>query len=602
MKKTRKLLFSIIIVLAVIISIITVSFAISVITGVRGGISVSAIENTVTHDFTSSTGSLNLSFNKAGDKRTISIETSNRIDSYVHTSYGINIKGGSDENLTKAILVYFNGEYVDTLNNIITIDDEYSFVSLSGQRTDTITFELHQAADSSIFDSKSVSIDVTAYSETVDYSRFIYVSSSSEFKKAVDDINTGLLSDVSIVLCNSIALSDSDNIVIKEPVKVYLDGMTLSGFLTIDDDELDPNALLILSNDGIFNASVTLGEYDTESAKELVIETAKENLSKPVPAGTSDKAVVGNYKLYGVKVTPDSSASYNKNTDELTVLSTSNALYTSVELIEVGGEKIEYKVIGSKVLLLDNILSHMPSEVVVRRDIYLPTFIPSENATIVWTSENPDIMNNEGVIVSKFAERESVTLDAEIKVNDEIYTLSYSFLVSAHNNEINFYKLVQYISPLIIKESNADYFLPVVGGDNDYRSHYNIFNLTDSDPDFELYEWESYKEIFLTSLIYSLTDSQREDYDFITITGDNAVSLNRSTFATYAKITVTGTFDNGESHSTTVNVSIAIGSDTQLMEKAFNKVDEEISKANVLGNILKTRKEDGFLLKKVIFH
>ena len=95
----------------------------------------------------------------------------------------------------------------------------------------------------------------------------------------------------------------------------------------------------------------------------------------------------------------------------------------------------------------------------ITSDLFLPTYIPSQNANITWTSSDESIITSTGMITADRLENAEVTLYAEIKVNETIITRRYNFKVSAHNNEINFYKLVQEISPIVInnvRNSAAD--------------------------------------------------------------------------------------------------------------------------------------------------
>ena len=56
--------------------------------------------------------------------------------------------------------------------------------------------------------------------------------------------------------------------------------------------------------------------------------------------------------------------------------------------------------------------------------------------------------------------------------------------------------------------------------------------------------------------------------------------------------------ENGEQYEIYVNISISVGSNTQLLESAFNEIEEDIHNVDVLYNILNTRLEDGILNEK----
>ena len=311
--------------------------------------------------------------------------------------------------------------------------------------------------------------------------------------------------------------------------------------------------------------------------------------------------ILGNYSFYGATISQGSSFTYSA--PNLTAKSTD---YTVVDTITVNGTAAEVKVIGSVNALTNDALKHIPNSAtaIVSTDLYLPTSIPSQNAVITWTSSNENLIDNSGTITADQADRNSVTLYAEIKVNGTVYTQSFTFLISAHSNEINFYKLVQEISPLVIynvyNESNANqalYHLPIVTsysngeyGDYDYRTSYN----SPSD-DYAFYVWNAYRELRLQSLVYSLDTDQ---YGYITLQNNNELYLNKTTLNTYAQLTITGTFENGEQYESYVNISISVGSNTQLLESAFNEIEEDIHNVDVLYNILSTRLEDGILNEK----
>lgn len=231
----------------------------------------------------------------------------------------------------------------------------------------------------------------------------------------------------------------------------------------------------------------------------------------------------------------------------------------------------------------------------------MPTYIPSQNANITWTSSDESIITSTGRITAERLENASVTLFAEIKVNDTVITRKYTFKVSAHNNEINFYKLVQEISPIVIntvRNSQADdpdalYYLPIVNetagvlGTYDYRTSFKC--PTNS----QLFDWVAYRNIGLENITYSMSQEQQTNFDYITLTNTNQLYLNNITLNNYANITITGDFGNSETYSTNINISITVGSNTQLLEKAFTQVSEEISQISILGNILSTRISNG---------
>ena len=602
--------------------IITLSFNVYALiskTSTRGKIEVSTMNVSATSSFTSSTSSFTWTYTEAGQTKEIDVATTSSISETMHNKYTISISGASDANLANAILVYYNDNYVGNLKYISEhssiIFDEYSFIPALGTLNDSLKFELHQGAVDSIFDDKSVSITITAYTENVDYLGYIVVKNEADFKKAVDDVNSGLFAEQpTIVLGNTLTLTESYTLVNR--TKLVLGSYNLNGStITInDDDTSNTDALLEVYGTGKINATVSLGaNYDANGAKSLVINYAKQQLKSGVAAGTS-LDILGYYSFYSPTVSYSGSAATYSNS-KITAKSTSNEWYTKVENIIINNESVSFKVLGSQTALLSSALAHIPNDAdtTITYDLFLPTAIPAQNAVITWTSSNESLITNSGKIVADKANNESVVMYARIKVNNREYVQTFSFNVSVHNNEINFYKLVQEISPLIITNvyssaedaSAALYYLPIVTeyntstnkfGSYDYRSSFKSPSGSAEDT------WLAYRDIGLVSLSYDMTESQSEAYDYITLgsqtTGSNSIYLNKSTLNNYAEITITGDFGNEEVYSTIIHISIAVGSNTQLLEKAFTQVSDELANVSVLGNILKTRIEDGILNEK----
>ena len=525
----------------------------------------------------------------------------------MHRFYNIQLTSGysSNENLLKAILVYYNDNFVDTLYGITNgntrIEEEYNFIGVSSNKTDSFKFELHQAAQNSIFDNKDIKVTVTTYTENSDYLKYIFVYGEDDFKKAIDDCNSGLFTEIpSIVLCGNLTLQNSYTI--SEPVKLYLNGSTINGSLTINDTvTTNPNALLEVLGNGTFNATVTLGaNYDSAGAVLLVKNHIEEVLKNGLSAGSTTN-ILGYYSFYGVTVSAINRCTYTS--PNVIIANTSNEYYSAFGSVRVNSdENISFKILGSKTELIDATLAHMPANGdTISLDLFLPTYIPSQNASITWTSSDESIITSTGRITAERLENASVTLYAEIKVNNTVITRKYNFKVSAHNNEINFYKLVQEISPIVIntvRNSAADdpdalYHLPIVSENNgvygtyDYRTSYKCPTNT------ELFDWIAYKNIGLENITYSMTREQQTNFDYITLTNSNELYLNNITLNNYASITITGDFGNSETYSTDINISITVGSNTQLLEKAFIQVSEELSQISVLGNILSTRISNG---------
>jgi len=599
-----KIIFIISISIILISSITAIIYAAIASTSTRGDIEVSTATVNASTVYTSSTNSFdNWVYTKAGDIKTIQITTENSASNscILHRRYTIGLKdANSNSNLLKAILVYYNDEYVgqlyDIIDNRTEIQSQYNFIGINNSSTDSFKFELHQGADNSIFDDKEIGITITTYTENADYYDNIFASTIDEFKKALDDVNSNLFSTIpSIILCNTLTLSNNIDYEILNPVKIALNGCTLNGNITLNDTD----ALIEILGNGTFNVVVTKTKYDADGALDLVKDYIKDQLGYGVAAGSTTD-ILGNYAFYGHTITANSNCTFTS--PNVIVANSSNEYYNKIASIKLENEVISFKILGTKTALLDATLAYMPSDgATITSDLFLPTYIPSQNANITWTSSNEAIITNSGMITADRLENAEVTLYAEIKVNETIITRSYSFKVSAHNNEINFYKLVQEISPLVINSvwnSSADdaealYYLPIVSQNNDgtfntydYRTSYKTPTAT------EMFDWKAFKDIGLKSITYSMTEAQTNAYDYIT-QSNNTVCLNTITLNNYAQITVTGDFGNNERYSTNINISISVGSNTQLLEKAFTQVSEELAEISVLANIITTRIDDG---------
>ena len=601
-KLNRKIVLLLSLMVIALTAIGVAVYALIVSSSARGNVTVSYTNITATTAYSSETNSYDLTFNEAGDNKTITIVTSNTSGTVLHSAYNVSATG--DANLLQAVLVYFDGDYIGTLSELTTarldIEDEYGFVAVSGTHSDNIKFELHQAADSSIFDGKTVNITITTINQNADYLDYMFVASENDFAAAVDDINSGLFSETpTIILMNTVSLTNSYTIT--NPAKIYLNGKTLSGNITLNDDNTtSPDALLEVLGTGTFSATVTLGDYyDEDGALDLFVNHIKDSLGESVNAGSTTN-IIGYYSFYGLGISSPSNCTFTS--PNVVVASSSNEYYSKVASITVETEVIEFKIVGSKIALVDATLAHLPSSTeTILSDLFLPTYIKDENATITWTSSDTNVMSNDGKIPQARLDNASVTLYAEIKINNKVLSRSFSFKVSAHNNEINFYKLVQEISPIVIANvyssaADADdalYHLPIVDSTSDYDYRKSYVSPTNT----QLFNWAAYNEIGIQGITYSMTSEQQAAYEYITQSG-NTLYLNTETLNNFARINVTGDFGNSETYTTYINISISVGSNTQLLEKAFTQVSEELSEISVLGNILSTRISAGMANEK----
>ena len=244
-----------------------------------------------------------LKFSKAGDQVDFKVRITNNSDANLHYYYGVSVGAETAANgLSGAILVYYDGEFIDTLAHLCQngegrIDGD-GFVMAKGSAAEEsaehlITFQLHIAAEASVFDKKSVDVKVISYTETADYQKYIFVRDDAGFQKAVDDINSGLLSDVTVVVNGKISLSRDYTIL--QPCTIDLQG-----------NELDLNGkTLTLGQSGLvkLKSSIKSGYAAlSSSGGEIVLDGASALLDIEDFYAETGGTNIG--KLYAGKVSP----------------------------------------------------------------------------------------------------------------------------------------------------------------------------------------------------------------------------------------------------------------------------------------------------------
>ena len=246
--------------------------------------------------------------------------------------------------------------------------------------------------------------------------------------------------------------------------------------------------------------------------------------------------------------------------------------------------------------LLANELKHIPNSTTidaVTYDVFLPKFIEGKNVRIEWASSDPDSISADGKLADVLKENTTVTLYATIYVNDGVYaTTTFTFKVTSQTRETKFKYLVAQLSPIKLTkvykgETDAYYYLPVVDSTNanDYRAQFTMYNNDNSSV-----TWAAFRDIGLTNLTYTV----KSGYNFITFDSTaQAVYLNSATFYTFAQMTVTGDFGDGETYTENVNVIIELGSNSELYELVFSYVEKTINDVDILQNMLDTRVKYG---------
>lgn len=673
LSKTKKLIISVMAVVLVALACVGVALAVSLYSTAQ--FKVNTITHTASTNLSSTSGETTLSFTKPGESTTITAETTNETSSVLQCYYTLTVTADTDnEELEKAVLVYFNGEYIGTLAQLKSTDEnlgkyvaaatyEGDTAKSTPSVEDTFTFELHNGADGSVYDNKSVSVKITAYTQTADYGKYIYVSNSDELKNAVSEINNGvdsglLDSGVEIVLLGNVD-GGSEELEVTAPCNINLNGYKLQN-VTFKLNDTD--AYVWCSGSGVTSAttddnntttngvSVTLTSYDSDTLNDLLIAAAKESLGGGITSGYSAAifGINGYYAKNTDKITiamGDSSTTayaFAKNDSGVADVTTGTIVAntvtrTQVESITVCGTAIDFKILDTATSIVDSYFVNIPNSTTttnddgtttttytdISYDIFLPTAIREEGATIEWTSSNPDVMDNTGKIVAGSADKEEVTLTAAITVNGNTTTKSFTFTVSAHTNEVNFYDLIASISPITLYEvspTTSDtgvYMLPTVaaGTTYDYRESYETPKPSSfSGDDYELYRYSytAFKDINLKSLTYSiyykdssdnltLEDTGTPYYSYIGLEG-NELRLTQNTLEGTARIHVVGEFETGDSYETDILLIIALGNNTTVFDETLTKLNNDFASVNILKNMLETRVNSGVAKEEAYFY
>ena len=626
-----------------------------------------------------------LTFTSAGDYTDINIQINNRTNAIVQYQYEFSFDGSTfkdkTESFASCILVYYNNTFVNTLANLCINSDnkvESGYLDFIGyinkasdnsysSSTDTIRFELHSAADKSYFDTtNAITFNIKAYARTADFEHFMYVSNVSDFNKAIDDINSGgCPSDVKILLFNNITLTN--NYEIMYPVNIDLNGFELiingtinfmqSGISYISSNKklsinsLSSSGSIILNNeDGnlviedfknnnginigyLYSNLTSVTKCNTDVMYDLVIKRAKLNLRYGIEQNSSIN-LFSSLSFYNVNAVAGTKLTYtNPN------LITDNINYSVNSKITINNQDIAVKILGTaddtlfNLLLTDELayLVHLSETsengVIINTnaaDLFLPTSIKNKNITINWQSSDEELMSNSGTISKDISGNQVVSLYATIKINDSVYTKTFTIRIMSQNHETIFQYFIAQLSPITIEvmyngtnSTEAYYFLPIVDSNYDvnnnqsyvgydYRSSYSTpQNIATGDSG---YNWEAFANVGFEYLNYSLIST----YNFISLaqnaTDSNnlsgvAVYLDQATFQTYAQINVSTKFaGDDEVYNGTVNILIDTGYNTELNELVFTKVQGDLDEVDVLQNILDSRLSDNMLNEKGDFY
>ena len=609
----------------------------------------------------------NITFSAGNTEHTIPLTVSNKSSVNTVYDFGLTVtKNGeiSEDDFSKlksSILVSLDGEFIGTLAEL-TDAGEYdlyngSFYLASGSAatptsaSHTLALSLHIAADPAA-EGKTFVLRVNTYVRNSDYRKVVFVKTENEFKKAADDLNSGLSDLETIVLAGDVTLNNTYSL--KNPVSIDLCGHKLSAtkgidytgkgklaFLSSGKGEIgtDLNGTMTVHNADAYldvagktasGLSVTLTSFNVAEAKKLVTARAGEILQGQAEGG-EEISLFGALSFYNgkINVTASKSGNYTLSGTKLTL---NKIDATKPDSVTIGGETIEFKIIGNSrndsvfaSLFADTNgeLRHIPSKhttEAITYDLFLPVYIESKNVKIEWTSSDPSSIGNDGKLADTLNENVEVTLYARVTVNEETYLHSFTFKVTSQTRETKFKYLVAQLSPITLRsvyKNDAEkaclntetgegkiktpyVYLPVVSANGyyDYRKDFHMSHNSDGAP-IEAENWARFRDIGLTNITYKVQNA----YNFISLdtgsAGIKAVYLNTATFYTFAQIDVTGDFGYNsalgkpETYEATVNVLIELGSNSDLYDLAIDHVEKQASEIDILQNILDTRVKYG---------
>lgn len=610
----------------------------------------------------------NIAFSSGNTEHTIPLTVSNK--SFVNAVYDFGMtvtKNGeiTDDDFSKlksSILVSLDGKFIGTLAELTNGGEgnlyNGSFYLASGSAetptsaSHTLALSLHIAADPAA-EGKTFVLRVNTYVRNADYRKVVFVKTENEFKKAADDLNSGLSDVETIVLAGDVTLGNSYSL--NHPVSIDLCGhkLTINGgikytgkgklaFLSSGKGEIgtdltgtvtvnNADSYLDVAGKAESGLSVTLTSFNVAEAKKLVTARAGEILQGQAEGGEKF-SLFGALSFYNEKihVTASNSGNYTLSGTEIEVKKIDA---TKPDSVTIGGETIEFKIIGnsrndsvfaSLFADTDGELRHIPSKYntteAITYDLFLPVYIENKNVKIEWTSSDPSSIGNDGKLADTLNENVEVTLYARITVNEETYLHSFTFKVTSQTRETKFKYLVAQLSPITLRsvyKNDAEkacsktetgegkiktpyVYLPVVSANGyyDYRKNFHMSHNGDGAP-IEAENWARFRDIGLTNITYKVQNA----YNFISLDtgtdGIKAVYLNTATFYTFAQIDVTGDFGynsslgKNETYEATVNVLIELGSNSDLYDLAIDHVEKQASEIDILQNILDTRVKYG---------
>ncbi len=614
------------------------------------------------------------SLRSAGEFRTFSLSLKNQTGANLTHTVSLIVKGVERDGapvtgdalsaVKSAVLVYYDGVFVDTLARITEAGEGVlpgtGIAPAGNTDTHTLTLELHSAAEA--YAGITVSLRIMDNAANADAGKYLFVGDETAFSKAVADVNSGLLGEIrgdaetpTVVLTKPLTLTKSYEI--KHSVRLDFHGNilqpagntltvtggtltlttsapfssgagTLSGGITVNSE----TALLNIEDFTAADGTLVSGQYaalshvtacDTAGAAALLCERLRAELGEGIRTGAS-VSLLRSLSFYLEVAALRSTGAVLEGT---TLRAPDGLAATTVGTLSVSvgtqTEAVSFKLFGEDgeavlAALRTGPLAHLeklnPLSESITSDLFLPSEIKAYGVSIEWVSGNPETVSDTGKLQDTVADGKAVTLLAKVRINEKVYPLRYSFTVSSINNALRFSNLLASLSPLTLKEvwmgdtstASEDFrkshqFLPNADASSAY-----YYRTAYTSPDAALttarLEWSGYGEIGLLSLTYS----QDATYNYISVytnaSGEQAVLLNTPVFSTFAQIQVAATFDGDEEvYTGVVNIIIETGNYEQLLDGAFDYLQGQLDALDLYKSILRTRMRGGMAAERADF-
>ena len=538
MQKKKSIILVIILSLALIVT--TVSFGIVLFesfVSARGNITGGKADRVINVDDASKTDVLissesqNVTFNKAGDKYDLVVDVNNNTNTVINYTYEFSFDTieSNKVSFASAILVYYNGQFINTLSNICLNDElkveratlpYQNFIAAStttaNKNRDTFTFELHSASDKSQYDNlNSLSFNLNVLAKSADFHNYIYINNEGDFSKAINDINSNYLDNTpTLVLFNDITLTKpytlnnplvidlyghelnvNNNLtltkgenIIKSSKNINISSLNSSANIILDGEDAYLNITDFSNDDGVSVSSlysniVRINNFDIEKANELIVSQLEKTTVLGFKSGETLDLLKG-LRFYK----PVISCSNNLINNDY-ILSGTDTGITLSEYIKYDNVEYPIKLIGNKTDILYqevlegelaylDILSRVDEggniSNTTSTDLFLPISIKRKNCSIEWVSSDESKMTSAGIIGKDINANEIITLTAYITINGHTYIKNYNIKVMSVNHDTLFQYFVAQLSPITLEkvysgnnQNEAYYFLPILDANYD---------------------------------------------------------------------------------------------------------------------------------------